>query len=376
MAGIYIHIPFCKQRCSYCDFYTRVAPLQVESVVATIVQEAHLRKSYLQNEPIHTIYVGGGTPSLLTASQFKLIFDAIFENYMVEADAEITFEANPDDLTPDFFEQIKSLPFNRISMGIQSFDNQQLKAVNRRHSGEEAIQAFQNARRAGFQNISVDLIYGLPGQDLESWKQQLATALALQPEHISIYGLTYEEGTPLHKLRELGRVQSSPDKLMIYMHLHTLTTTQKAGYEAYEISNFARPGFRSQHNSAYWKMTPYLGLGPSAHSFNGDTRSWNVSSIKEYVQALNQGNEFIESETLTTLNKYNEYVMVALRTSDGVDIAYIKKHFDAQILAHFEAKLKAFERDKLVTHQAERVQLTVDGILISNFIIESFIIVE
>jgi len=375
MAGIYIHIPFCKQRCSYCDFYTRVAPLQVEKTVAAIAQEAVQRKTYLQNAKIQTIYFGGGTPSLLSSSQFKLIFDAIFQNYNVELNAEITFEANPDDLTPEFFEELKSLPFNRISMGIQSFDSVQLKAINRRHSGDEAVLAFQNARKAGFQNVSVDLIYGLPGQSLQSWEQQLSTALQLQPEHISIYGLTYESGTPLHKQRELGRVQCVSDDDMIAMHVHTITTTTNAGYEAYEISNFARPGFRSQHNSAYWKMTPYLGLGPSAHSFNGDTRCWNVESIKDYVKAIDEGQTYIEYETLTALNKYNEYVMVALRTSEGVNTSYLEQNFDSTILNHFYTQLQAFEGDNVLIYKDNFIRLTLEGILISNIIIERFIIV-
>lgn len=375
MAGIYIHIPFCKQRCSYCDFYTRVAPLQVQKTVNTIAQEAVSRKAYLQNEVINTIYFGGGTPSLLNASQFRQIFDAVFANYQVNEKAEITFEANPDDLTPTFFEEIRKLPFNRISMGIQSFDNEQLKAVNRRHTGIEAIEAYENARNAGFKNISVDLIYGLPGQSLQSWKHQLDTALALNPEHISIYGLTYEEGTPLFKQRELRRIQSVSDDEMIDMHVHTLAATVNAGYEAYEISNFARPGFRSQHNSAYWKMTPYLGLGPSAHSFNGDTRSWNVESIKDYVNAIDEGDVYIETEVLSTLNKYNEYVMVALRTSEGVNTAYLEQHFDADIVNHFYSKVQTFETDKVLINTNGFVRLTTDGILISNLIIESFIIV-
>lgn len=375
MAGLYIHIPFCKQRCSYCDFYTRVAPLQVESVVNAIALEAKLRNSFLQNETIHTIYFGGGTPSLLNAKQFKVIFDSIFENYLVDTKAEITFEANPDDLTPSFFSEIMDLPFNRISMGIQSFDNLQLKSVNRRHTGEQAINAFHSARNAGFKNISVDLIYGLPGQNLASWDQQLNTALSLRPEHISIYGLTYEEGTPLHKLRELGRVESISDDTMVDMHLHTLDVIKSAGYEAYEISNFALPGYRSKHNSAYWKMVPYLGLGPSAHSFCGNVRSWNVSSIKNYVQSLENGTSYFESETLTAYNKYNEYVMTALRTSDGIDLDFVRQTFDPEILNHFNQKVNKNIQELLLYAVENHVALTTKGILISNLVIEDFMCV-
>lgn len=375
MAGIYIHIPFCKQRCSYCDFYTRVAPRQIDDTVSAIVKEVELRREYLKAESISTIYFGGGTPSLLSPEQFERIFNQLFALFSVENNAEITFEANPDDLSPAFFESIRNLPFNRISIGIQSFDNEQLRKINRRHTGDEAIAAFRNARSAGFKNISIDLIYGLPLQDKQSWEVQLNKAFALQPEHISVYGLTYEEGTPLHKLRELGRISSAGDAEMIDMHLFMLQKMATAGYEAYEISNFAKPGFRSQHNSAYWKMTPYLGLGPSAHSFDGESRSWNVNSIKKYVEAIQTGGVFTETEQLSTDERFNEYVMVSLRTKEGVNTSYLQGNFGADYYNHFLKIAQSYLVDKLLIINGDFVSLSANGILLSNRIIEDFIIV-
>lgn len=375
MAGIYIHIPFCKQRCSYCDFYTRVAPRQINDTVNAIIREMEIRRDYLKDDFIQTIYFGGGTPSLLSAEQFQWIFETLFLIFKIKNDAEITFEANPDDLTPSFFESIHSLPFNRISIGIQSFDDDELKKINRRHTGNEAIAAFQNARNAGFRNISIDLIYGLPLQTKQSWEIQLQKAFELNPEHISVYGLTYEEGTPLHKLRELGRITSAADAEMIDMHLFMLQKMKSAGYEAYEISNFAKSGFRSQHNSAYWKMKPYLGLGPSAHSFDGKSRCWNVSSIKNYNQAVFANEVFTESELLSTDEKYNEYVMVSLRTKEGVDMDYLQNNFEFKYVRNFELIAKKHINDKLLIINNKNISLTTKGILISNLIIEDFIVV-
>ena len=375
MAGIYIHIPFCKQRCSYCDFYTRVAPRQIDDTVNAIVREMELRYEYLKNEAVQTIYFGGGTPSLLTAEQFTRIFDKIQLLFSVNMDAEITFEANPDDLTPAFFESIQALPFNRISIGIQSFDDTQLKLINRRHTGNEAIEAFQNARKAGFDNISIDLIYGLPQQSIESWEMQLDKAFKLHSEHISAYGLTYEEGTPLHKQRELGRITSAGDAEMIEMHKLMLRKMETAGYDAYEISNFAKPGLRSQHNSAYWKMTPYLGLGPSAHSFDGNSRQWNVSSIKEYNLNVFAGGDFFEREDLTLTDQYNEYIMVAFRTKEGVNKTYIAEKFGDAFLNKFNVTAQKHIDTNYMVINNQHVSLTLEGILISNLLIEDFVLV-
>jgi len=268
MAGIYIHIPFCKQRCTYCDFYTEVAPQFIPVLIDSIIRELNIRKDYLGNSQVSTIYFGGGTPSILSNEQFLLIFDAIYKLFTVAENAEITFEANPDDLTPEFLASLHELPFNRISIGIQSFDDKDLKRINRRHTSKQAVEAVKNAQKAGFGNISIDLIYGLPFQTLEAWGNQLDMALSLQIQHISAYGLTYEEGTVLWKQRENGKIEVVDDLVMNEMYLLLLDKIKIKGFEAYEISNFALPGYQSRHNSAYWKQEPYLGIGPSAHSYD------------------------------------------------------------------------------------------------------------
>ena len=369
MAGIYIHIPFCKKKCSYCDFYTEVAPQFIPALVNSIVKELNIRKEYLQNATIKTIYFGGGTPSILNAEQFKLIFDTIYNLFKIESDAEITFEANPDDLSVEYLGTLQSLPFNRISMGIQSFDVEDLKRINRRHTGDEAIQAVKNAQNAGFSNISIDLIYGLPFQTLEAWKKQLEIALSLNIQHISSYGLTYEEGTALWKQREKGKVTPVDDETMNAMYLHLVETTKKSNFIAYEISNFALPDFHSRHNTSYWKQELYLGIGPSAHSYNLISRSWNMSSITGYIKAIENNNGFSESEVLTLNDKYNDYVMISLRTADGIDLSILEQEFGSVMTEFCLQNIKPFIDNGKAYIDGTKIHLTPYGIMISNLIL-------
>jgi len=369
MAGIYIHIPFCKQRCTYCDFYTEVAPQFIPGLIDSIVRELELRKDYLQNSPINTIYFGGGTPSILKKEQFLLIFEAIDRLYSVAKDAEITFEANPDDLTRDFLASLQSLPFNRMSIGIQSFDDQDLKRINRRHTSRQAIDAVKNAQQAGFGNISIDLIYGLPFQTLESWGNQIDTALSLQIQHISAYGLTYEEGTALWKQCENGEIETVDDLVMNEMYLILLEKIKAKGFEAYEISNFALPGCRSRHNSSYWKQEPYLGIGPSAHSYDVTSRQWNIASITDYIKTINIGSGFYEREELTLYDRYNDFVMVSLRTSEGIDMQLLETEFGADLAAYCLRNIKTFMDSEQVYYSDGKFRLTPDGIQISNLIL-------
>ena len=369
MAGIYIHIPFCKQRCTYCDFYTQVAPQKIPEIVTSIVSELHLRKDYLKNQQVDTIYFGGGTPSLLNYLQFKSIFNAIFDTYNVDKDAEITFEANPDDLSPAFLNDVMKLPFNRISIGIQSFDDEFLKKINRRHSGIQAIKAVQACKQHGINNISIDLIYGLPGQTMENWSKELETAYGLDVQHISVYGLTYEQGTRLWKQREMGTVQVVDEDVMIEMYDLMLQKMDERGFEAYEISNFALPGCRSRHNSAYWKMNPYLGVGPSAHSFDGNSRQWNIASNTKYINAIKNGVIPFEKEVLSVNDRYNDYVMVSLRTADGIDIDFIEKQFGTEFSEYCIINSTPFiNSDKMIQSQ-KILKLSKEGIQISNLII-------
>lgn len=369
MAGIYIHIPFCKKRCTYCDFYTEVAPQFIPSLVDSIVKELHLRRDYIKNETIKTIYFGGGTPSILKKNEFSKIFDTIYNLFEIEVDAEITFEANPDDLTIDYLKTISTLPFNRISIGIQSFDDIDLKRINRRHTSDEAISAVKNAQIAGFKNISIDLIYGLPFQTIKAWQKQLYVAFSLGIQHISAYGLTYEEGTQLWKQREKGEFDTIDDETMNKMYELLLENVNKNGFEAYEISNFSLPGFRSKHNTSYWKNEIYIGVGPSAHSFDLESRQWNVNSIDLYIKAINENSIYFEREELSVFDKYNDYVMVALRTSDGIDVEYIETKFGHEFVLYCLQNIKTFIDSEKANYENGKIRLNSSGIQISNLII-------
>lgn len=376
MAGLYIHIPFCKQRCTYCDFYTQVAPKLIPDLVISLAEELKMRRNYLRNDVIETIYFGGGTPSLLTAKQFRSVFDSLYLNYTVSENAEITFEANPDDINEDFLNEISDLPFNRISMGIQSFNDVDLKRVNRRHSAQQAVNAVKVAQLAGFKNISIDLIYGLPGQSIEGWEEQIDKAFGLDVQHISVYGLTYEEGTKLWKQKEAGELSVTEDEIMLEMYHSLLKKMDKNGFEAYEISNFAKPGFRSKHNSAYWKLTPYSGIGPSAHSFDGDSRQWNVASTTKYINAIQQNTNFFEKENLTIEEKYNDYVMISLRTRQGIDLEFLDLNFGTYFLNHCLKNADNHIKMQNLVRENKKLFLSLKGIDISNLIIRDLIYVD
>jgi len=369
MAGIYIHIPFCKQRCTYCDFYTEVAPQFIPPIIDSMIKEIDIRKDYLQNSIINTIYFGGGTPSILHSGQFSDLFEAINNLYQVSKDAEITFEANPDDITPEFLESIRSLPFNRLSIGIQSFDDDDLKRINRRHTSKQAVEAVARAQVAGFANISIDLIYGLPFQTIESWERQLDNAFSLNIQHISAYGLTYEEGTPLWNQRESGKIKSVDDQTMNTMYMLLLEKMKQNGFEAYEISNFSLPGYRSRHNSSYWKEDPYLGIGPSAHSYDLHSRQWNIASIQEYIRAVNAGTTFFEREELTLNDRYNDFVMVSLRTSEGIDVSLLKLEFGSELADYCLKNIKTFIDSEQVYDSEGKLRLSASGIQLSNLIL-------
>lgn len=369
MAGIYIHIPFCKQRCTYCDFYKEISTEHIESFVHTLIVEMQLRKEYLHGASISTIYFGGGTPSVLNYNQLKAIFDSIFALFSVADDAEITMEANPDDLSDAYLHVLNTLPFNRLSIGIQSFSDEDLKAINRRHTAQQAKDAVLQARKHGFKNISIDLIYALPGQTLSSWEMQLHEAFALDVEHIAAYGLTYEKGTALWRQRNKGLVQVVEDEVTLQMYNLLRLKMNENGFDAYEISNFAKPGFRSQHNSSYWKFIPYLGLGPSAHSYDGNSRQWNIASVKKYIDGIASHRSFYEIETLSTQDYYNDFVMVSLRTADGIDLNILEKKFGEEMLKFcLENSSKHLKYNNLIIDD-NRLFLSLKGIHISNLII-------
>ncbi|MBO5865537.1 MAG: radical SAM family heme chaperone HemW [Bacteroidaceae bacterium] len=373
MAGIYIHIPFCKQRCSYCAFYSTTLYNIRDKYVDALCKELIARKEYAGNKTIETIYFGGGTPSTLTMEQLQRICDTIYATYAVLKTAEITIECNPDDLTPEFLEQLKLLPFNRISMGIQSFNDTQLKHLGRRHDADKARQAVRNAREAGYGNISIDLIFALPGSTIEEWEQDLESAIALQPNHISAYNLTYEEGTPMHRALERGEFAEVSEEENVEQFQMLITRLKKAGYIHYEISNFAQPGYKSHHNSSYWNDTPYIGCGAAAHSYNGTSRQWNIADIQQYIQGIESRCPSFEIEHLTDEERYNDTILTRLRTAQGIPLDFMNEKFNKKLNTHLR---RAAEKEIALGNLKEEnghLALTEKGIFISDAVIRELI---
>lgn len=336
MAGLYIHIPFCKQACHYCDFHFSTNQDQRTRLCQAIAKEINLQHSYLDNEPIHTLYFGGGTPSLLSGEELNIIFESVHSHFVVDDDAEVTMEVNPDDLTTDKLKELKNFGVNRLSVGIQSFNNPTLTFFNRAHSGEQAIESIHRARTAGFDNISIDLIYSVPGQAEDIWKKDIEQAVALRPEHISSYSLTIEEKTAFGKWQKTGRIKPLDENKAVADFEVLMDMLNSSGYEHYEISNFSKPGFHSKHNSSYWRQRKYLGLGPSAHSYNGETRQFNVANNSHYINAIIKGEVPFMIEQLSRENKINEYIITTLRTKWGCDLSYLEKNFGYSI---FETRI-------------------------------------
>jgi oxygen-independent coproporphyrinogen-3 oxidase len=330
MAGIYIHIPFCKQACNYCNFHFSTQLGRKQDMVNGIVRELIQRKSYVGNEIIESVYIGGGTPSLLDDMQLAQLFETVYKHFNVSPAAEITLEANPDDLTLTKITALKQTPVNRFSIGVQSFFDDELKWMNRAHTANEAYHVIKNVQDAGFPNITTDLIYGSPTLTNEKWQQNLQTALDLGLEHISSYCLTVEPKTALDVLIKKHKV-TAPSEEQAGVQFEMLVNTLEAnGFEQYEISNFARNGKYAVHNTNYWKNKIYLGVGPSAHSFNKQTRSWNVASNNLYLKGMQQGETVSETEVLTTENRINEYIMTSLRTIWGLDLNWFEQEFGGE----------------------------------------------
>ncbi len=366
MAGIYIHIPFCKSRCIYCDFFTSTNESEMDSYVEALCKEIVLRKGELANDYVKTIYFGGGTPSRLNESHFQQIFGAISENYKLSNEMEVTIEANPDDLSHTYVDMLRELPFNRISIGIQSFDDQELKFLSRRHDANEAIQAVKYCQEKGFNNISIDLMYGLPNQTLAIWKRNLQQAIDLNIQHISAYHLIYEEKTRLYSLLQAGKVNPVDDDCSLQMFETLINTLTDADFEHYEISAFAKQGFISQHNSSYWTGLKYLGFGPSAHSFDGEHRWWNVSSLPKYIAGINSLSPNIEKEDIDLTTKYNEYIITGLRTVWGIDLDVMKTNFGDELYAYFLQNAQRYFNLNYLKKEETTITLTKKGIFISD----------
>ena len=370
MAGLYIHIPFCQKRCIYCDFYSTVALSKRAAYTQALCREMEARAEYLHGETLETVYFGGGTPSLLSHDQLSDIFQAISSVFSLSPDAEITLEVNPDDVTDTFALQLAQLPVNRVSMGIQTFNDHLLSLLGRRHTAIQAVEAVSRLRQCGTRNLSLDLIYGLPGQSLGAWENDITQVLQrLHPEHLSAYALIYEEGTRLWQLRQQGQVTEADEELSLEMYSLLMDKAKEAGYEHYEISNFALPGWRSRHNSSYWADIPYLGCGPSAHSYDGRSRQWNKANLNAYIAA--DGNAVSEREELTPAIRHNEMLLKRLRTSDGLSMPLFSSTF-GQTLAERFLKLARphFEKGTLLYDEAQqKVHLSRSGLFISDSII-------
>jgi len=376
MSGIYIHIPFCKQACHYCDFHFSTSLQNKNTFLLALKKEIELRKDYLIGNKISTIYFGGGTPSLLSLKEISDIFDSLTNYFSIDADAEITLEANPDDLTKEKIKELKRTPINRLSIGIQSFFDEDLKLMNRVHDSAEAKASVKFAQEAGFKNITIDLIYGIPTLTNENWKKNIATAFSLNVQHISAYCLTVEPKTAFADFVKKGKIKNV-DEQKSAEHFEIMIAEMKInGFYQYEISNFCKEGFYSRHNSSYWKQEHYLGLGPSAHSFDGVSRQWNIANNNSYTQSLKKNEILFEKEILTKEQRYNEYILTSLRTMWGTDLDYIKNNLGNDLLNYCLEEAKLYLLSGNLKQMENKLYLTDKGKLFADKIASDLFKVE
>lgn len=365
MSGIYIHIPFCKQACHYCDFHFSTSMKKKEEMVLALAKEMELRKDEFQNEEVETIYFGGGTPSVLSIDDIRFLINSVYQNYNVIENPEITLEANPDDLDEETILQFANSPINRLSIGIQSFFEDDLQLMNRAHNLEEAKKCLAFATQH-FDNISIDLIYGMPNMSNEKWLQNIETALSFNIPHISSYALTVEPKTALHKMIKSGSISNIDDDLA-QQHFHILIDKlQENGFVHYELSNFGKPDYFSKNNTAYWLGKKYIGIGPSAHSFNGKSRSWNVSNNLLYLKAIAENKVPSEIEILSKTDQYNEYIMTGLRTIWGVSLERIETEFGSSYLEYLHQQAEKYISDNLLTVENNILKTTKKGKFLSD----------
>ena len=373
MSGIYIHIPFCARRCVYCGFFSTTHDALRSSYVRAVVSELHLRRAYLGGSEVRTIYIGGGTPSHLALDDLSLLLRSVLE--AAPHPAEVTVECNPDDVTPALCDGLLSMGVNRVSMGIQSFDDARLRQLHRRHDAHQAVQAVKMLRRAGFRNVSIDLMFGFPGQTLQEFECDLDRALQLDVPHLSAYSLMYEEGTPLYRQLEQGLIRETDEETLRRMYDRLCDRLTAAGYEHYEISNFAHPGYRSRHNSSYWTATPYLGLGAGAHSYDLRSRQWNVSDVEAYIRSIERGEVPCEREELDTPTRVNDRITTSLRTCEGLDLDAIAQT-EGERYAHLILESsEPYLRDGLLRRSGQHLILTRAGIHVSDLIMSDLMIV-
>lgn len=368
MAGIYIHIPFCKKKCSYCDFHFSTNFKHKSELLAALQKEIILQKDLFKNEFINTIYFGGGTPSVLTEKELNLLLATVYNNYKVNEKVELTMECNPDDITSKKINEYKKSGVNRLSIGIQSFFDDDLQFFNRAHDASEAEQSILKTQDAGIDNITIDLIYNSPLLTFKKWEQNLDKFISLKVPHLSAYTLTVEPKTALHHLVKTKQTTLPTDEQAIEQFKLLMDKTKQAGLIHYEVSNFGKEGYFSQHNSNYWKGENYLGIGPSAHSFIKNTtsqkRSWNVANNTKYIKAIHQNKPYFEEELIDETTAFNEYILTRLRTIWGLDLEYIKNTFNPILLHHFEKELEAYKNSELITISKNTVTLTTKGIFV------------
>lgn len=367
MSGIYIHIPFCKKACHYCDFHFSTSLQNKETLVKNILTEIDLRHNYLHDKNIETIYFGGGTPSLLSEKESFLILEKIYKLYSVSKNAEITFECNPDDLSDEKLKELKRLEINRLSIGLQSFDEDELIWMNRAHTAKESEASVKRAQDRGFENITIDLIYGSKFSNLTNWKKTLDKAIALQVPHISSYNLTIEEKTKLGHDFKIKKEVAIDDEKSSDLFLEMIDRLEKNNFIHYEISNFGKDGYFSIHNSNYWKGAHYIGLGPSAHSFDGTSRQWNVANNNIYIKHVSEKTEaYFEKEILTEKERFNEYILTSLRTIWGVDLNYLKTNFNSDFVKTFLNEVETFIKQEYVIAKNTTYTLTEKGKLLAD----------
>ena len=339
---IYLHIPFCKQKCSYCNFHFSTSFSLKDEMLSAIKKEIQLRHNELENKTLKSLYFGGGTPSVLSVDEIKSLIDEIQKYFSFDENIEITLESNPDDLNKNFLEELSQTEVNRLSIGTQSFYDEDLKLMNRAHNASEAESSIKRAQDFGLVNISIDLIYGSPTSNFEIWKDNLSKTIELQVPHVSSYALTVEPKTALEKWIENGKIRSPEETEQNQEFYYMKDFLKDNGFDHYEISNFGKPGFHSKHNSAYWKSEPYLGIGPSAHSYNGSLeRSWNIANNPIYIKNLNQNILPIEKEILTEKDRFNEMIMIGLRTIWGVDLNRINQNFSSEVIDYLNQEIKS-----------------------------------
>lgn len=368
MAGIYLHIPFCKKACHYCDFHFSTSPQYKDQMLQALGQEIELRKNYLAGESIETIYFGGGTPSLLSADELQILIGVIIDLYEVSPTAEITLEANPDDLNPQKVREFRQTLINRFNIGIQSFFEEDLKWMNRAHTAREAHSSIKRVQDAGFENITADLIYGFPLLSNPKWEHNIQQLIELHIPHISSYSMTVEPATALSSFIKKGEQKPMDEGQSTAQFLILMEQLIEAGFEHYEISNFAKPGLYSKHNSNYWEGVSYLGIGPSAHSFNGESRQWNISNNSNYIDQIGLKKIPAEMEVLSTENRINEYIMTSLRTSKGMSLQKITERFGSDYSNEVRNGLEPFADKNWINLNDQIVTLTTDGKLFADHI--------